>query len=1381
MFRPRTLLRLFAAHPVWGAVAFSSLTLVVLWVLVPQVAQAASALENALIQVVGAIIGFFVYILGQILIKFIAILVTVAQFNNFIDAPAVKIGWSVTRDISNMFFIVALLLIAVGTMFRIDQYRYSRTLQKLIMMAILINFSKAIAGFFIDFSQVVMLTFVNAFKDQAAGSLSAGFGIDKLLALSSKASAAGGDISTLSTIGSLFAVLVMVFVATVVVGIFMILLIQRIIMLWIYIVLAPTAYMVAVLPGSLGSWWSSWWRDFSQYLIKGPVIAFFLWLALTIITLSSSTFIPTTSTIEPNLDDPTFVNEATTGTAIINYLVAIGMLIAGLQQAAKSSGAAGAVAGKWMGNFNKWGSAIATSPLKAGGAVLKRPAYGVAGGALGGAAAAFNSKGLAWTGLGTTFGKMNARLTRKRQKSEEKDSDWINYADDKTKQRLATSSFALTEGGRINQKNARESMIKNNQFRGLTPDQKDKVIQRYRGDIGHSMKKDAAGNYFETAADAPGAKILRDYQMKKDPLSMVNDLRNARANHDGDLEDYWKAQIEKSVDKMTTSDFNDMEASGWKDPANADFRAIAMPRLQLRAANPDFARKMRSDVNASNLTAVNEAWGAYTGRPTAILFRRGKQEEGATAQQQRDAARRSTRVDQREQQVHDISGLRNFVDGKSNKFGMDSATMSKLGIDESMKGGFANSPEDVRNVAGKLSDVLEEDIKAINQQIVDVEKEQHELSAPSTIVGSSGETLKRADVDPKRAKELQKQHDELEYEKNLKRQAITRLGDNSVMKDVQFFNRDQHPSFAEAKTTIAHEGVHATIAEMDPDKSFRKELLRTEFTPDERGKMRDMMSKKLNAPFITYYEAFDEYLTEGMVNEGRYAEQGPDAVRLKPGLALEMREKAEEKKLKFKYTSPLPGEEAPKDIEVPERVSTTGVTIAAAGRQVKGGLGSAVSATKNVVAAPFRNVSARVAASKAIAEGEAAAATQGKLADEQQGLDAERAALQRLEANQREKAAQELAEQKMYVELSKTSKNPLEAKTAAERANAIQAQIKQRADAVIAQRKAVADGEARVKQLQSKLQGPTTGAVRVPGQPEMMRKEAFAGVQEGLNRTGTAKANLDATLAARNALQQEVDRDEAINKQQRDAMGTTAFKGTAQQLKSRQQSLAQREQVLQGKKAKLAELEGIVAGQTQAYDAEQAKLNTAQAEQERIDRKGQPLPPPPPAPATTEVTDIRGGAQGRPSQVAARRVAAKAGTRTQSAPGAQTGGGQPVFVGGGTSTENATVNVTNNTVYNIREAYKAAPASVRANLTGYDPDEFNKLLNSTPTWRVLKENIERSAKELMNSEKMEEVGRKDLQKRISSLGKHFDENNAPAFTKEFNQLKNIFGSGSTEN
>ncbi len=576
MPRLRTILRSLASHPVWGAVAFSCLSLIVLWAMVPQVAHAGSAIENALIQVVGTIIGFFVSILGTILIKFIGILVTVAQFNNFIDAPAVKIGWSVTRDISNMFFIVALLLIAVGTMFRIDQYRYSRTLQKLIMMAILINFSKAIAGFFIDFSQVVMLTFVNAFKDQAAGSLSAGFGIDKLLALSNDANAAGGDIQGLSVVGSLFAALIMVFVATVVVGIFTILLIQRIIMLWIYIVLAPTAYMVAVLPGSLGSWWGSWWRDFSQYLIKGPVIAFFLWLALTIITLSTNTLIPTSSTIEPNLDQPAFVNEATTGTNIINYLVAIGMLIAGLQQAAKSSGAAGAVAGKWMGNFNKWGSAIATSPISAakgvggaamyaptklaqelGGGMVKRVAYPMAD-----ALMAVGSKIPLMKGYwGMQRGKFrNYRDTKDRTALERTDFNSL----------MAMQGVMPTEAGRANRAEAASVILtkQGKKYAKLSMDDKQKVWKNFASNAGFGINYDSkTGKIAEEYESARGRGIFNDAVSKNPALwsVMLNQLDEQKrkdpkmSRDEYDAKRAWMLKkAHQQANKMTTTGLNEM-------------------------------------------------------------------------------------------------------------------------------------------------------------------------------------------------------------------------------------------------------------------------------------------------------------------------------------------------------------------------------------------------------------------------------------------------------------------------------------------------------------------------------------------------------------------------------------------------------------------------------------------------------------------------------------------------------------------------------------------------------------------------------------------------------------------------------------------------------
>jgi len=62
-----------------------------------------------------------------------------------------------------MSFILILLIIAFATILRQESYS-KKLLPKLLIMAVLINFSRTIFGLLIDFSQVIMLTFVNAFS-----------------------------------------------------------------------------------------------------------------------------------------------------------------------------------------------------------------------------------------------------------------------------------------------------------------------------------------------------------------------------------------------------------------------------------------------------------------------------------------------------------------------------------------------------------------------------------------------------------------------------------------------------------------------------------------------------------------------------------------------------------------------------------------------------------------------------------------------------------------------------------------------------------------------------------------------------------------------------------------------------------------------------------------------------------------------------------------------------------------------------------------------------------------------------------------------------------------------------------------------------------------
>ncbi len=320
---------------------------------------------NAVSNVIGWILVPIIGLVSKLAILFLDILVGVAQYNNFINSSAVSYGWVVVRDLCNMFFVLILLIIAFASILRIESYNLKTWLPKLIIMAVLINFSKMICGVLIDFAQVIMLTFINAIKDIAGGNLTEMLGINKILVNSQNG---GADDTTMSSvIGSLFLALIMVIIATVVILVMLITLVVRMVMLWIYIVLSPLAYLLASFPQG-ASYSQRWWSDFSKNLIIGPILAFFLWLSFASMGSihssndiaamkaqnsvdSESGQIATTST---NL--AAAATEAGSKDNMILFIVSIGMLLGGLMISNEMGGIAGKVAGTAMAKLQSAGT-----------------------------------------------------------------------------------------------------------------------------------------------------------------------------------------------------------------------------------------------------------------------------------------------------------------------------------------------------------------------------------------------------------------------------------------------------------------------------------------------------------------------------------------------------------------------------------------------------------------------------------------------------------------------------------------------------------------------------------------------------------------------------------------------------------------------------------------------------------------------------------------------------------------------------------------------------------------------------------------------------------------------------------------------------------------
>lgn len=386
-----------------------------------------AGLEETVATVLGWVLYPIIWVLGKILIMLMYILIGVAQYNDFINSNAVTTGWTLVRDLCNMFFILILLIIAFATILKIEQYNLKTWLPKLILMAILINFSKLICGIFIDVAQVIMLTFVNAFKDMAGGNLTEMLGVTKILSFDQSNS---GDVTGWTILGSIILALIFSIISVVVVLTMLVMLAMRIIMIWIYVVLSPAAYLMASFPQGQ-SYSQRWWSDFSKNLIVGPVLAFFIWLSFAslggiegsrdINKMKAQSNSAGGEATQENFSAT--VTEAGSQDNMTKFIISIGMLLGGLMIAQEMGGVAGSIAGKGMAKLQAMGTGTMNAMTKG----VKRA-----------------------TGVERVQNAIKARQSMKegiRQDRAQKDAGWANQKIGQAKKAIAAPVNKL--GGRL--------------------------------------------------------------------------------------------------------------------------------------------------------------------------------------------------------------------------------------------------------------------------------------------------------------------------------------------------------------------------------------------------------------------------------------------------------------------------------------------------------------------------------------------------------------------------------------------------------------------------------------------------------------------------------------------------------------------------------------------------------------------------------------------------------------------------------------------------------------------------------------------------------------------------------------------------------------------
>lgn len=304
-----------------------------------------------------------------ILLKEIELFRLIGTYNGFTTEPQVAKAWSTVRDLANMFFILILLLMSFGTILQIPGYGYRQLLSRLLLMAILINFSKSIVAILIDFSQIITLTFLAPVFNNIGGNLEAALGLSQIMQLPSNPS---GTYTGTSFLAAMILGGIMMIITTVIIGVILAMFLMRVVAFWVMVILSPMAYLAKAFPKTT-QYYSQWETELSKNLTLGPGLAFFIWLAFSIVGQGNinSSFskegidnklavdgLGSLKEENENENLLTSVSKAATTANMLNFVVGIALLMAGLKFAAASGAAGASFAGKASGNLQKWGSRI---------------------------------------------------------------------------------------------------------------------------------------------------------------------------------------------------------------------------------------------------------------------------------------------------------------------------------------------------------------------------------------------------------------------------------------------------------------------------------------------------------------------------------------------------------------------------------------------------------------------------------------------------------------------------------------------------------------------------------------------------------------------------------------------------------------------------------------------------------------------------------------------------------------------------------------------------------------------------------------------------------------------------------------------------------------
>ena len=258
--------------------------------------------------------------------------------------PVVTESWGIVRGFANMFFIIALIIMAFGTIFSIQKYHYQSLIVRFLIAALLVNLSLVIGEVIIDWTQSLSNVFLTA-----SGSI--GSRIAQGIDLANNV--AGGYESSKNIVGtsvdltvwqktiSWVANIGLLAIVTFSMAVFFLTLAARVFALWALLIFSPIAWLAYILPqtNNISRWW---WKQFIGWNVFLPIYLFFIYFGLLFLQRKNDVL----GAIATNTDSGLGI----TFQSLFFFLLVAVFFIGGAKVAMRSSiaaGAGGVAAGIW--------------------------------------------------------------------------------------------------------------------------------------------------------------------------------------------------------------------------------------------------------------------------------------------------------------------------------------------------------------------------------------------------------------------------------------------------------------------------------------------------------------------------------------------------------------------------------------------------------------------------------------------------------------------------------------------------------------------------------------------------------------------------------------------------------------------------------------------------------------------------------------------------------------------------------------------------------------------------------------------------------------------------------------------------------------------------